>query len=180
MPATNKRYKGFTTKKLERTKRKITIKALKDKENGLSGTCNDELAKNDAIAKIKLKKKLKITKIGLIKGKIATKNAITKRSGKTKEKIGITIKFAKTDKKLKLEKNDETKGKIPIWAETETAISWAILFGIILDKSLENGFSKSKIDITQKKDIKNPISTTESGLARTIINPAIASELRPS
>lgn len=111
---TAKRYKGFNTKKLESEKSKITIKALKDKENGLSGTCSDELAKNDATAKIKLKKKLNITKTGLINGKIATKNAITKRRGKTKEKIGITIRFAKTDKKLKFEKNDETKGRIPI------------------------------------------------------------------
>ena len=42
------------------------------------------------------------------------RNASTNNAGKIIEKIGMTRKFANTERKLKLEKKEAVKGKMPI------------------------------------------------------------------
>ena len=94
-------------------KKKTTINTLIETENGLRGTCSEVEAKNEAIWNTKLRKKSKIENNGAINGIITTKNAITNISGKISEKIGIIKRFAKTERKLKDEKKEAVKGKIP-------------------------------------------------------------------
>lgn len=108
------------------------------------------------------------------------RKANTKRSGKTIEKNGKIIMFAKTERKLNVEKKEDVKGNIPIWAESETAIALAIDLGITNDKHFVKGSVKRKMHKTEQKDIKNPTSTAESGLNKIIMNPAIASEFKLS
>ena len=62
----------------------------------------------------------------------------------------------------------------------ETAITEATFLGMTKDRSFVKGFARSKINITQKKDIKKPTSTVESGLKQTMTKPAMARELSPS
>ena len=95
-------------------KKKTTISTLIETENGLRGTCSEVEAKNEAIAKTKFKKKSKTENSGAINGIITTRKAITNIIGKIREKIGIINKFAKTERKLKVEKKDAVKGKMPI------------------------------------------------------------------
>lgn len=95
-------------------KKKITASILIETEKGLSGTCSEVEAKNEAIANTKFKKKSNIENNGAINGIMTTRNAMTNMIGKMREKIGIIKRFAKTERKLKDEKKDAVKGKIPI------------------------------------------------------------------
>lgn len=52
--------------------------------------------------------------------------------------------------------------------------------GITWLRTLVKGFAKSRMNITQKNDIKKPTSIAERGLNSTITNPAMARAFKPS
>ena len=108
------------------------------------------------------------------------KNADTNKIGKIKLKTGTAIRLTKKDRKLKLAKKSAPKGSMPKVAEMETAKLDATNFG----RSFLNTFvrigASIKIDITQKKLIKKPMSSAESGDTSRIIPPASPREFSPS
>ena len=133
------------------TKNKPSINNAEAKMlNGLRLNLKPVCAKKFETSWIKSNEKLQIFSKNPINGKIAATKAKTNNSGYNTEKIGTTIKFAKTESKLSVEKIFAENGRIPIVAEIETAIDTAIGFGSAFPNHLLNTGAITKIETTQK------------------------------
>ena len=105
-------------------------------------------------------------------GKIKTIADINTRNGYKIEKIGTTIKLIIKNNKLTCDEKSAKNGKIVTCAEKDIAKYCAIILGQNLTKKLQKKGYSNIIPHTQAIDIKNPTSKAESGLIRSIVNPA--------